>query len=83
MKASNKEMYSLGYGYNLPPKSYIKVPKMNSIPGYGKKLKSAPVYGGDQYGVTLQKSRPAIPFNNHVPAFAGNSFIGTQKGEGK
>lgn len=61
MKSSNKEGFSLGMGYNKSV-SPISVPKMNSASSYGKKKPYVKPHGGDQYGVTMCTSEPAINF---------------------
>jgi hypothetical protein len=61
-----EDQYGVTYQKSSPA---IQVPKMNSAPNYGKKIKSAPVYGGNQYGVTLCKSEPFGAFVNSKPGF--------------
>jgi hypothetical protein len=82
MKSANKEAHSLGFGYNSAPDTPIQLPKANVIPGYGKKKPFVKAHGGDQYGVTLHNSAPAVDFPKSPAAFAGKSMIGTQKSEG-
>lgn len=71
----NDEGYSLGFGYELAPKSPIAVPKMNSKASYGTKKPFVKAHGGDQYGVTMHKSDPAISFPTSPAGFAAGSVV--------
>lgn len=64
---------SLGGITALEPTPAIHLPAKPGFSGYGKKFKPIPAHGGDQYGVTMQKSRPAVDFPSSKPAFSAAS----------
>ena len=60
-QSSNKEASSFGAGYpaGVTP---IDFPKKSSLNTWGKKKPFVKAHGGDQYGVTMHKSDPAVDF---------------------